>query len=286
MDLKHKLIGMVRLIRPELPAAAGLCVVLGEVLALGALPPIRSLVLGFLAGFFLSATALITNDVFDLEVDRVNAPGRPLPAGLLTPREAMLEGLVVGLLGLAAAAFLHPLALLMGVIAWAVGFLYNWKFKEAGLLGNLMVSTSVGLTFVLGGIGVGRPGSPVVWAFAAIVFFFDLAEEIAGDAMDAEGDQKRHSHSFAIRWGKERALSLSGLLFFLVVMLTFVPVVEGWLGLTYLFIIAVMDALIIYFGTRLLKSQTPEAGRAWMRRLYISGTLGLLAFLIGTFFRR
>jgi geranylgeranylglycerol-phosphate geranylgeranyltransferase len=283
MDLKHKLIGMVRLIRPELPAAAGLCVVLGEVLALGALPPIRSLVLGFLAGFFLSATALITNDVFDLEVDRVNAPGRPLPAGLLTPREAMLEGLVVGLLGLAAAAFLHPLALLMGAIAWAVGFLYNWKLKEAGLLGNLMVSTSVGLTFVLGGIGVGRPGSPVVWAFAAIVFFFDLAEEIAGDAMDAEGDQKRHSHSFAIRWGKERALSLSGLLFLLVVMLTFVPVVEGWLGLTYLFIIAVMDALIIYFGTRLLKSQTPEAGRAWMRRLYLSGTLGLLAFLIGIF---
>jgi geranylgeranylglycerol-phosphate geranylgeranyltransferase len=130
---------------------------------------------------------------------------------------------------------------------------------------------------------VGQVWSGPAWIFAAIVFVFDLAEEIAGDAMDIEGDRQRASRSIAIRLGKQPALYISALLFGLVVALTFVPVVVGWLGLTYLFIIAVMDALIIYFVMQLLKSQGPAEGRAWMRRLYISGSIGLLAFLIGLF---
>ncbi len=283
MTLGRKITGLMRLSRPELPAAAGLCVMLGEVLALGALPSAGKGVVGFACGFFLSASALITNDVFDLEVDRVNAPGRPLPSGLISAREAMVTGLLVGLAGLILAGFLHPLALALGVVVWCLGFLYNWKLKAAGLWGNLIVSTSVGLTFILGGIGVDRPWSGVVWVFGGIVFCFDLAEEIAGDAMDAQGDRERGSRSIAILWGKQAALYLSAGLFGLVILLTFVPVVLGWLGLTYLFTMGLVDALIIYFVTHLLKSRTPTEGRRWMRFLYISASLGLLAFLIGTF---
>ncbi len=283
MWLRQKITGALRIIRPELPLAAGVCLVLGEVLALGALPPLRALGLGFLCGFLLSASALVTNDYFDLEVDRINAPGRPLPAGLLSLPEALALGVLLGLLGLAAAWLLSPAALLLSLVLWVLGFLYNWRLKSAGLWGNLIVSTSVGATFVLGGIAVGQTWNPVVWVFAAIAFFFDLAEEIAGDAMDAEGDRERDSRSIAIRWGKQAALYLSAGLFALVIILTFVPVVLGWLGLTYLFIIGSVDALIIYFVTHLLKSQPPAEGRRWMRLLYISASLGLLAFLIGTF---
>lgn len=283
MTIRRKVTGLIRLFRPELPAAAGMCVVLGEVLALGGLPPVGKVILGFLCGFFLSGSALITNDVFDLEVDRVNAPGRPLPSGLVSPSEAMAAGLLVGLAGLVTAWFFQPLAVGLGLIVWCLGFLYNWKLKAAGLWGNLIVCTSVGLTFVLGGMGAGRPWSGVVWVFAAIAFLFDLAEEIAGDAMDAEGDRQRNSRSIAIVWGRQPALYLSAGLFMLVIGLTLVPVALGWLGLPYLFIMGIVDGLIIYFAAHLLKSQAPAEGRRWMRRLYISASLGLLAFLIGVF---
>ena len=45
--------------------------------------------LGFLAGFFISGAAMISNDYFDLAVDRVNQPQRPLPSGRISVPEVM-----------------------------------------------------------------------------------------------------------------------------------------------------------------------------------------------------
>lgn len=282
--LKQKIRGVIQIFRPELPLAAGMCVVLGELLALGAIPPFQTLALGFICGFFLSGSALITNDYFDLEVDRINAPQRPMPAGLLSPPEGMALGLGAALIGLAAAWALGMAALAFSFVIWLLGFLYNWKLKAAGLWGNLIVSTSVAMTFVLGGMAVGQVWNPTVWLFGLIAFFFDLAEEIAGDAMDAEGDRKRASRSIAIMSGKQTALRVSGVLFILMVGLTLLPYLWGWLGLLYLISISVADLFILFFTIRLLKSQTPAGGRSAMRGLYLSASLGLAAFLIGSFF--
>lgn len=61
------------------------------------------------------------------------------------------------------------------------------------LVGNLMVSFSVGMTFVFGGIVVDRGANFGVWWFGAIAVLLDLGEEIAADAMDAEGDSLIHT---------------------------------------------------------------------------------------------
>ncbi|WP_129629896.1 UbiA family prenyltransferase [Candidatus Oscillochloris fontis] len=279
ISLTQKAQGIFQIFRPELPTAAGVCVLLGEVLALGAMPPLPALGFGFACGFLLSGSALITNDYFDLEVDRINAPQRPLPAGILTPFEVMVLGLITALLGLAAASAFGLLAFGLSLIIWLLGFLYNWRLKAAGLWGNLIVALSVGITFVLGGIIVGHPWNTTVWTFALIALVFDLAEEIAGDAMDAEGDRQRASHSLALLYGRATALRISAALFGFVVLLTLFP--WGALGLAYRIPILITDLLIGFFVIRLLRSQTPTAGRRAMRGLYLSGSLGLLAFLVG-----
>ncbi len=283
MPLRQKIHGAIQLFRPELALAAGMCVVIGELLALGAIPPLSALALGLACGFCLSGSALITNDYFDFEVDCINAPQRPLPAGCLSRREALALGLAAALAGLAAAAALGPLALGVSFGVWLLGFIYNWKLKAAGLWGNLSVSTSVAMTFVLGGLGVGQAWNQRVWMFGLIAFVFDLAEEIAADAMDAEGDLKRGSKSIAIVYGKPAALRLAGLLFGGVVVLSLGPLVWGGLGWPYLGSIAVMDLLVTIFTRRLLKSQTLAEGRRAIRYLYLSASFGLLAFLLGSF---
>ena len=281
ITLRQKINAIVRIFRPELPFAAGVCVLVGQVLALGAFPPLQLAVLGFLCGFFLSGTALILNDYFDLEVDRVNAPERPLPSGSITKKEVIALGAITTLLGLAAAVGLGIPAFVLSAITWVVGLLYNWRFKQAGLIGNLMVSYSVAVTFILGGMAAGDPWNPLVWTFSLMAFGINLGEEIAGDAMDIEGDRQRGSRSIAILKGRSYALRISAAVFALVVVVTLVPAWLGWLGASYLAMILITDSMIVLFTTRLLKSRTPEEGRRAMRGIYLGALVGLLAFLVG-----
>ena len=114
-----------------------------------------------------------------------------------------------------------------------VGFLYNRKFKKSGLPGNIMVSFSVGMTFIYGGVSVEMPFNRIVWFFAVIAALIDLGEEIAADAMDMAGDRLIHSNSLAIRHGSRTALRVSGGIFFLVIGLTVVPFLLQWFALAY-----------------------------------------------------
>jgi len=276
-----KIKAMVQIFRPELPFAAGICVVIGELIALGKFPPIHDVVLGFMSVFFISGSALVLNDYFDLEVDKVNMPERPLPSGILSPTEAILLTVFAIAIGLTASLLINFTAFVFCVFFCGVGILYNWKFKEAGLPGNLMVCFSVAFTFLFGGIAVGQPWNKVVWCFALMAFLIDLGEEIAGDAMDMEGDKKRDSKSIAIVKGRKFALAVSSSLFGLVILVSLIPVVFGWLGVSYLLMIFITDVLIVVFTIRLVRSKTSKEGRSSMRGIYLGASVGMLAFLIG-----
>ena len=147
-----------------------------------------------------------------------------------------------------------------------------------------MVSSSVAITFILGGIAVGKPWHPIVWTFSFVAFLIDLGEEIAGDAMDVEGDKKRGSKSIAITVGKKFALRISGIIFVLVTLISLVPFLLGWFGIGYLMVVVVLDIVVLYFTTRLLKSQTSEEGRSFMRGIYLTALFGMLVFIVGQFF--
>ena len=277
----NKVKAIIQIFRPELPFSAGVCVLLGEVIALGEFPSLRQAVLGFISVFFISGSALVLNDYFDLEVDRVNMPERPLPAGVLSPFEALvLTGAAIAI-GFTTSLLLSVPAFVFCVLFCAIGILYNWKFKESGLPGNLMVSFSVGATFLFGGIAVGEPWNKIVWCFSLVGFLIDLGEEIAGDAMDIEGDRKRGSRSIAIKMGRNFALTVSSVLFGTVVLISFIPVLFDWLGTSYLVMILIMDLLIIIFAIRLVRSKTSQEGRASMRGIYLGALVGMLAFLMG-----
>jgi len=154
--------GILELFRFELPLAAGLCSLLGAIISTGRLPPLGILLSGFLCVFFISSSAMISNDYFDLETDRVNSPARPLPSGRALPGDAILFTAITTILGFAAAARLGSGALVVALIFCALGLFYNWRGKAYGLIGNLMVSACVGIMFIFGAIAVGSPWNPVI----------------------------------------------------------------------------------------------------------------------------
>jgi geranylgeranylglycerol-phosphate geranylgeranyltransferase len=275
----RKIKGLLCLFRFELPFTAGVCVIFGELLALGQLPSITAMVLGFLSVFCISAAALILNDYFDIDSDRINAPERPLPAGLVTERDIVLLFVAVTIFGFISASMISVEAFVVVVLVWVLGFLYNWRLKKSGFLGNLIVCVSVSMTFILGGIAVNKPFETVVWFFALWVMRIDLGEEIAADAMDMEGDRRAGSRSLALVYGPQNALKISGAIFLFVVAASSIPFLLGWFELLYLFPFLLADGVILYSTMRLLDSKTAHR-RVYIRSIYLSGLVSLLMLII------
>ena len=271
--------GLLRLFRFELPFTAGLCAILGELLALGKLPTISEIVLGFLSVFAISAAALILNDYFDLESDIINALERPLPSGLVSKQDVLILSIAVTIAGFITAYLISLTALLVSILVWLVGFLYNWRFKKVLIIGNLMVSISVGMTFIFGGIAVNQPFSEVVWFFAIWVMLINFWEEIATDAMDTQGDQKVGVRSIALVLGQESALNISASLFLVAVVTSILPLILGWLALVCLIPFLFTDAIILLATTKLLDPLNKK-GRNYIRWFYLSGMVTLLAVII------
>ena len=276
---RTKAIGLIRLLRFELPFAAGVCVILGEFLAAGTVPGFSHLALGFFSFFFISAAALTLNDYFDYDIDLVNAPGRPLPAGLVTKGEVVAFSIVLTLLGLLSSALISIPAMLVVIAVWMVGLAYNWRLKRTGLIGNLMVSFSVGMTFIFGGIVVGHPADGVVWWFGLLTMLIDLGEEIAADAMDIQGDALVGSRSLGIVLGPRKALRISAAIFGTVVLVSIIPFLLRWVEPVYLWPILLMDVGILYSTARLLNPRT-QTPRRYIRWIYLSGLLAILVLIV------
>jgi geranylgeranylglycerol-phosphate geranylgeranyltransferase len=204
-----------------------------------------------------------------------------LPSEKVKRLEVILLTIITTAIGLVVALLINIIAFSVGIVFWIIGFLYNWKLKETGLLGNIMVSCSVAITFIFGGIAVGQPWNKIVWFFSFIVFFIDLGEEIGSGAMDEKGYRKRSSKSIAITKGKDYALRISSGLFAIVILISFVPFILQWLGVTYLIMIAIKDTIIFFDMIKLLQSKTSKEGRLYLRYIYLGATVSLLAFIVG-----
>jgi geranylgeranylglycerol-phosphate geranylgeranyltransferase len=273
-----KVRAILDLVRIDLVFGAGIFVVAGEIFGLRGLPPLNQALLGFLTGFFISGSANISNDYFDWDVDRVNQPGRPLPSGRISVAQLWTLFFLFTAAGLATATLLGSLVLALAAAVWVIALLYNMKLKEMGLFGNLTVAFCVAMTVIIGGATIGMING-IVLTFAALAFLFDLGEEIAADAMDVIGDELRSSKSIAKRKNKTYALRLSGVIFIIFIMLSFLPFLMGWLGYVYLLLIVVTDLCISYFSSRLLLSDTIEEGRIQIRRLYLTWGMFVAIFI-------
>lgn len=90
-----------------------------------------------------------------------------------------------------------------------------------------MVSSSVAITFIFGGIIAGNPWDVIVWSFASIAFFINLGEEIVSDVLDMKGDKKINSKSIAITRGMDNTLKISSVLFAIPIFMSFIPLFFG-----------------------------------------------------------
>lgn len=93
---------------------------------------------------------IVFNDVFDVDLDRIERPERAIPSGAISKKEATLLGIVLLFIGiLAACAF----SLRSGIIAFLIlvfALVYNKFSKHYAFLGPLNMGVCRGMNLLLG----------------------------------------------------------------------------------------------------------------------------------------
>jgi geranylgeranylglycerol-phosphate geranylgeranyltransferase len=195
------------------------------------------------AAFFVCGFGNAVNDLLDTEADRINHPGRPLPSGRLSRREA---GLIAFIFAVAASALTFPLngpgriivtgALIL--VTW-----YNLSLKHTAFWGNIAVSLLAAFTFLLGGAERGFEGVlefPGPMVAAALAFLMHLIREIVKDIEDQTGDAVTGVRTAAVTYGVRWAVAAVWLVFVLLAAGIIGIYIVGWFDRVYLAVTVIL----------------------------------------------
>lgn len=167
------------------------------------------LALAMVSAACIGAGANALNDVFDLEIDRVNRPDRPLPSGAVSVGAARMLWAGNSALGVGFGALLSMQHL--GIAVFAVLLLYGYSayLKRTPLAGNLAVAFVLGLALLYGGLAVAPMGRGVLLLGAGFAFGSTLAREVAKDIEDAVGDAAEGARTLPLAAGPRVAVGVA-----------------------------------------------------------------------------
>lgn len=276
---------LLSLIRPANSVMVGFAVIVGMAVASNNYHTIFTVtsLLGFLTGFLISSFSMVSNDIYDLEVDKINQPNRPLASGTVTLKTAKAFSLVLVSLGLLASIGTGTVTLAIAAIFATVGWVYNSRAKMMGLLGNSLVALSLAIPYIYGSVTIGNYSVNLGYLLALTSFLAGLGREILKGVADVNGDRLRKVKTVAISHGARVARVLSACLFIVAVASTALPVLLELLGRAlpvYLGLIAATDAIFVYLAYRVLSSQN-ERDALKLKTYALGGMmLGLVSYLI------
>ena len=239
--------------------------------------------LGFLTGFFLTSYSMISNDIYDLEVDKVNQPTRPLPSGAVKLQSAKYASLLLLALGLLVSVPLgianFIIALIFAVLVWY----YNYQGKRFGLIGNSLVSLSLAIPYIYGSIAIGYYGLNLGYLLALTSFLAGMGREVLKGIADVKGDVQRKIRTLAISRGIKFSRVTVAAFFLLAVASSALPVLSGLLGkslLVYSVLICIPDGIFLFLTVRVLLMKN-ESESLRLKSIALVGMMsGLLAYFI------
>ncbi|MCE9635191.1 MAG: UbiA family prenyltransferase [Planctomycetes bacterium] len=203
------------LLAPALGMVAFGCASLGW---RGAFPPdgaaLLRLALGALMAAVLNVASNAVNQICDLEVDRINKPTRPLPAGEMTVGEAWVVTVAAYVGALALAAALGMTMLLIVAVTAFLTYAYSappFRTKRHWFLANFTIAIPRGFLLPIAGWVAGWVGggaAPTLadiprdaWILAGASGLFILGAASTKDFADMAGDKAGGCITLPLRFG-------------------------------------------------------------------------------------
>ncbi len=217
---RDRVAALVDFARPFTLVAPALGFLSGAATAIGAYPHepwrlglIGPPIIGSLMAAVLNVASNGLNQIYDLEIDRINKPRRPLPSGRLTLRRAWSITLASFAAAFVLAWFVAPggrhECFWMVVAATVITSLYSvppFRTKRLGIWANVTIAIPRGVLLkVAGWSSVKTALGWEPWYIGAVFGLFLLGATTTKDFADMAGDRRGGCRTLPIQYGVARA---------------------------------------------------------------------------------
>jgi geranylgeranylglycerol-phosphate geranylgeranyltransferase len=255
------------------------------------------LIMIFIGGWALSASAMVLNDYFDIEVDKINDPTRPIPSGEIKPKQALVFGLILILLGILMAIgidlfvwFKLPsdesqigVSIVTAVVCAIMASSYTRFMKRFSIIGNLAVSIGVWMGFLYGDLVFDFALDPLTESMAAAAFFLNFGREVAKGIIDVEGDRENNVTTIATKLGPKWTAIIGSAIIFLAIPTSILPIFFAGASWIYLGTIAVSQILGIVIIVLLLSNYSVESVKKIKKLVLYMMLISLISFTLEAF---
>jgi geranylgeranylglycerol-phosphate geranylgeranyltransferase len=269
---------LIKLSRPLNVLISFLTIIIAAELA-GGLDPLQNVLLAAISAALITIGANVINDYYDIEIDKINKPNRPLAAGTITKENAFIFFVSVYILAWILAISMNVWMFLIAFITSIILFFYSYRLKRTILWGNLTVSIATAIAFVYGGVAVGHYSETFYPASFALLFHF--GREILKDIQDIDGDNQAGAITFPIKYGIPKSLKLIVVDFILLVFLTAIPYILDVYSIRYFLIICLgIYPVLLYVLYQICKDSSSENLGYLSNLLKADMVIGLLAIYL------
>ena len=234
------------------------------------------LLLAVIVTFFITAGSMTFNDAYDWEIDKINHPNRPIPKGILTPKQMIQFTTFLFAIGIFITLFINLIC--TGIYIFSIGFLamYELYTKKFGIMGNITVAFISSIAFTFGGAAVGNPLATLPLTILGFLIIF--GREILMDIRDADGD-KQLRLTLPHQIGIKNASLICSVILLLAIVVSPLPYILNIVSLWYIYFIIPVDVLTIFTVFWFLKDHKNAAISAHIIRGALA--LGLIGFIVG-----
>jgi len=240
----------------------------------------KTLILAAIAAACIAAGANVINDIFDVEIDRINKPHRPIASGRIHIKTAWIVFFCMYGIGLALAVYCGKELFTIAIMNATLLFFYSYKLKGTVIWGNLVVSFTSAVTFIYGGLTV---NDAFVGLFPALfAFCFHFGREIIKDMQDIKGDLRYDAVTFPGKYGLTKSILLINIIFTILLILTFIPYIYNIYNKSYLIMVILgVDTVLLFVSVILWYKNDPVTLGMLSHLLKLDMFVGILSILIG-----
>ena len=280
----EKLKAYAELFRVHNLVATALGVIAGALLVEA--PRLMPTLVAITSAVLIAAAGYAINDYFDIEIDKINKPERPLPSGRVSPREALLLSYPLFIIGPLVALIVGPVTASFAAINSVLMYYYSKTLKRLGFIGNLTVAFSTAATLFYGALAQVeciKEWYILILTLPVVVMTFclGLAREIVKGVEDFYGDREKGVKTLAVVKGPETALSYALYLTVLSIALAFVSFITTPLSYIFLILTTAAGAFSVYSIVKAMKADDPVSASKYPRRVMkIAMFMGLISIIL------